>query len=397
MAKYNNSRKHSRSSRHGHKNTNDSSHPRLRSRDNSKANKSHHSHSGHKKSQSGNKRRSGSRKHGRDHKKNKNNDNNNNETHNVTVSVPYITGTNTPTLNAKNDAILNQAFDNLPPLNIQQQQQQQNKRRKSIDRDNDDNDDIKKESVNPLTIHSDLPPFSMTPTTTRQNRSASAVFTPSQMQATYSFRTIQEEPDDLPTDSPRFIAHHSTPIFQAQQPSNMYIPDEIHLESQDNMTPELPPHQQQPSPLMNPANLPQFNQGHFKSDNAWTQYVSNNNNGNSGQRSSLPGQEPLNMLKSRYNQHEQRSSLPPKESKHMQASSEVNIAIPSFSFAKAPQNKPVHYGSLQNIHEQQKSQTIQYPQTAPQLDHWIDVNNNNNQPQQPIIHQNQNHHRPSSG
>ena len=236
------------------------------------------------------------------------------------------------------------------------------------------------EPINPLKINSDLPQF---PPQTRQNRSASAVFTPSQMQATYSFRTIQEEPSELPPDSPRFTATHSTPIFSAQQPSNMYIPDEIELGPEedintvtaDHMTPELPSNATPP--------LPRFD-GRVQSDNVWQQHQQH------GGRSSLPAQERQNILKSRYSGHEQRSSLPPKENRmHMQASSAVAIAVPSFTFAKAPNgNKPVHFSSLQNIHEQQKSQNMIIPPSAPQLDQWVD--NQQQQSHSPQI-------RPASG
>lgn len=205
------------------------------------------------------------------------------------------------------------------------------------------------ESINPLEISTNSPP--------NKNRSASAVFTPSQMKATYSFRTIEEEPDDIPLNSPRFVPHHSTPIFNHSTPmfnsqhsemNNLYIsatPENTELDIP--LTPDLPP----------------------TAPPAFTHQISHNIH----ERSSLPLQKTQNSFKSRYNQQNQRSSLPPRNGQqvthgHMQANSQLNITVPQFGFDQAQSHQTVHYQSLQNIHEQQKAQNMMYPQQQQQYD-----------------------------
>ncbi len=251
-----------------------------------------------------------------------------------------------------------------------------------------------------------------------KNRSSSLICTPSQLQsmAKYSFKTIQEEespnnhthksPSDSdinPNDTPRFNTHHSTPIFNmAAQQQIQYINNNHNNNNMndDDGTPELP------------------NDNLFQMDNI----------GIMGRNNSLPTQETHNILKSRYNHSNQpqRSSLPPQQSqpnihqnnhminheyKHMSASSQINIAVPTFTFNKNNNQKrynkqQMHFQSLQNIHEQKMynkpiQTQIAYHQSAPQLDHWVDPQQiqMQQQPQQQYINQqirNQNQ-RPISG
>mmetsp|Transcript_54556 Transcript_54556/g.90456 ORF Transcript_54556/g.90456 Transcript_54556/m.90456 type:complete len:664 (+) Transcript_54556:1-1992(+) len=292
---------------------------------------------------------------------------------------------------------------------------------KSKDNDDDDDDQYQQQqqqqqqhNVNRIRIS--------TANSTRQNRSVSAEFTPSQMQRRYTFQTIEEEPEDV---TPRFKTFHSTPIFTAQSLSNpspyqhayhnaapVSVADTMETMEDEPATPDLPPQQRmamstspynvmyQPYPFSAndlhgsaAANMPPLDALQLQASQSQTQH-----------RMSLPLQPTKKVLKTRQNARGMihRSSLPvpavaaayaPAQDfghgdatvadaygggggRHMSRSSEMDIQLPHFS--SQSNTMPTHnpsipqFNSLRDIHEQQKAaaQMHHVPQ-APQLDHWI--------------------------
>eukprot|EP01083_Nonionella_stella_P020425 56633_1 len=256
------------------------------------------------------------------------------QSHSKGRNVPHIsTGPNTPTFSAANDGIL--SGDSHKRI----------KTRKSKE--------LKKNQP------PQQPQYIATPQQ-RTTRSSSAQFTP------HSFRTIHEEKvpgtaqensNELPPDSPRFMGHHSTPVFTAQQ--HEYYTQRMIEDDDDALTPELPSHGLPPY-----QDVPPHFDLRYKSENIH-QF-----------------NPPMNQAKYQQNPvktpQPQRSSLPPRGGYMAQHANQNTIAVPQFNYNTPKQQQQqmmhAHYtGSLRDIH--QKGPNMMYPQhqNAPQLDHWIEA------------------------